>query len=679
MDTCTFGNKKTILNLRQEDSEMETRKVLLPASMGPMRLRNRVVMAPLSTNFPSASGEITPEYTGFYLARAKGGVGLIIVEWANVDFPLGKGGYTQTRLDDDAFIPSFREFTEIIHETGAKVCLQLNHSGGMFGDRGRSELRPISASELEYGKNHKLARAATLEEIHALQNKFIMAAERAQMAGFDAVEVHGAASYLIANFLSPWTNLRTDEYGGSTVNRARFAVEIVEGIRKKCGPQFPILFRISGDEMVPEGRHLEETVEIVRLLKQAGVTCVHVTAGAARIPQLPARRAHIGPTGSPQGWKSYLAREVRAQCDIPVIAVDTIRDVEVAEQIVQTDADFVAMARELIAEPDWVNKALTGGNIRKCVSCNSCVLHRSMFGGKLRCCVNPMAGKEYRLPLPDKAPAERKQKVAVVGGGPGGMQAAITAAQRGHQVTLYEKNSELGGELIPACGADLKYKYRWIIDWQRKELETWKVDVHLGQEAAAEELLNSDYEVIIVATGSNPRMFSPIREYYAEHSDDPKWMTATDYLAGIRKVPQGAVRALVLGAGDIGQEASMMLAKAGLQVKLLEGYRTKDNLVVGDVNNGMELLDAVIASGVEIIDHVKLLSVSDTQIETTIADEPTALPYDVVVIAQGLVPNDGLLKQLDGCPKRVIPVGNVIRDRTAFYAIQEGFNAGYYL
>ena len=182
-----------------------------PAKLGALNLKNRVIMAPLSTNFPSVSGEITPEFTAFYLERARGGVGMIIVEWANVDYPLGKGGYTQMRLDDDCYIPSLCQFTEIIHETGAKVCLQLNHSGGMFGDRGRSDLQPISASALEYGKNHKLAKAATIDEIHTLQSKFIMAAERAQMAGFDAIELHGATSYLIANFLSPWTNLRTDE------------------------------------------------------------------------------------------------------------------------------------------------------------------------------------------------------------------------------------------------------------------------------------------------------------------------------------------------------------------------------------------------------------------------------------------------------------------------------------
>ena len=654
-------------------------KLFEPARLGTLQLRNRVLMAPLSTNFPSVSGEITPEFTAFYLERARGGVGMIIVEWANVDFPLGKGGYTQMRLDDDCFIPSLCQFTEIIHETGAKVCLQLNHSGGMFGDRGRSDLSPISASALEYGKNHKMARAATIDEIHALEQKFISAAERAQMAGFDAIELHGATSYLIANFLSPWTNLRTDEYGGSTENRARFATEIVEGIRRVCGPDFPILFRISGDEMVPEGRHIDETVEVVKLLKKAGITCAHVTAGAARDPKLPARRAHIGPTGYPQGWKSYLAREVRERCDIPVIAVGSIRDVSVAEKIVNEDADFVAMARELIAEPEWVNKAMSGGNIRKCVSCNACVLHRSIFGSKLRCCVNPMAGNEYRLVPPEEHPAREKKKVAVIGGGPAGMQAARVATLRGHSVTLFEKEAWLGGELVPACGADIKYKFRWMIEWLEKELETLHVDVRLGTEASAEMLRSSDYDTILVATGSNPRMFSPVKEFYTQHRDEPRVRVATDYLAGWKAVPDGCREALVLGAGNIGQEAAYMLAKSGLHVRLLEGFRTRETMLIGDINNAMELMDAMLDNGVEIMDHTQIKALHEGSVETTVFDQPVTMPYDVLLIAQGLAPNDALLKALDGCGKRVIPIGNVIRDRTAFYAIHEGFTAAYNL
>ncbi|GHV44032.1 NADH oxidase [Synergistales bacterium] len=656
-------------------------KLFSPAKIGSLALPNRVVMAPISTNFPSITGEVTPELTNFYLERALGGVGMIILEWANIDYPLGKSGYTQLRIDDDSFIPSLSQFTEVIHETDTKICLQLNHAGGMFGDRARAELDPISASALVYSSNGRKAREASIDEIRTIQQKFILAAERAKMAGFDCIELHGATSYLISNFLSSWTNLRTDQYGGNVENRARFAVEIIRGIRQKCGPAYPILFRISGDEMHPKGRRLEETADIVNLLKAAGADCMHVTAGAGRSPKSTARRAHICPMGYPQGWKSYLAREIGQRCDITTIAVGSVRDVEIAEKIVNEDADFVAMARQLVADPAWVDKAKSGGNIRKCISCNSCLLHRSIYGSKLRCCVNPMAGKEYRLAPPEKHPAQNPKKVAIIGGGPAGMEAARVATLRGHHVTLFEKSARLGGYLLPAAGTDIKYKITWLTEWLSKEMETLKVDVRLGVEVTASMLENSKYDVILIATGSNERMFSPVREYVAEKgASASNLLFATDYLGDSRKIPEGAKEGLVLGAGLIGCEASYKLAQHGLHVRVLEGYRTKDNLIAGfDLSNGMELIDAMAEVGVEIIDHTHITAINEREVQAVTLEQPITYPYDVVLIAQGFVPADRLVRELSGLGKPIIPIGNVNLDRTIFYAMHEGFASAYRL
>lgn len=653
-------------------------KCLTPGSIGSMKLKNRIVMAPLSTNFPSAQGEITPEFSAFYLERAKGGVGLIILEGANVDFPLGKSGYTQLRIDQDRFLPGLYQFVEMIHETGAKLALQLNHAGGMLGDRDRSELTPIAASALVYGKNKRFAREAAVEEIHGIQQKFIAAAERARQCGFDAVELHGANGYLIASFLSPWTNHRTDQYGGSVENRARFACELVAGMRERLGERFPILFRISGDEMVAAGRHLDETAEVVTLLKQAGIACAHVSAGNHRIPQLPARRAHIEPMSCPQGWKSAMAREIRARCDIPVIAVGTIRDVEVAERIANEDADFVAMARQLIADPDWVNKARAGSRIRKCLSCNACVMHRSYYGGKLRCCVNPRAGVEYRTPRPSELAAAHPKAVAVVGGGPAGMQAALTAARRGHRVTLFEKGDRLGGALWAAGGIDLKCKIPWLCEWLAGELDALPVDIRLGTAATAALLERGGYEAVILATGSTPRVSAQAAKYLEGNPTGAgRVIQAADLLSGRQDAPVGAKRAVVLGAGLVGCEAAYKLAKLGLKVELLEGYRTKQNLIANtDQINGNELLFQLGVNRVRIHDHTRVISLDDRAVTACEGEQTVVYPCDVVVLAQGLQSDNTLERELTRLGRQVVTAGDCNAPREIFYAIHEGFTAG---
>jgi 2,4-dienoyl-CoA reductase-like NADH-dependent reductase (Old Yellow Enzyme family)/thioredoxin reductase len=654
-------------------------KLFSIGNIGNLRLKNRVVMAPLSTNFPNAEGEITPEFTQFYLERAKGGVGLIILESGNVDYPMGKSGYTQLRIDEDRFLPGLFEFIETIHETDTKIALQLNHAGGMFGDRDRSELVPFAPSAMIYGKNRRMAHAITIDEIYEIQTKFMNAAERAEQCGFDAIEIHGANGYLIAEFLSPWTNVRTDSYGGSIENRARFATEIVKGIRTRIGSKYPIIFRISGDELVPGGRHLDETIEIIKLLKEAGITCVHVSAGNNRFPQLPARRGHIEPMSYKQGWKSYMAKEIGQCCNITTIAVGSIRDVEVAERIVNEDADFVAMARQLIADPEWVHKAENGGNIRRCLSCNACVMHRSYYGGKLRCCVNPRCGKEYRTPPPERYPTSYPRKVAVVGGGPAGMEAARVAAIRGFDVTLFEQADHLGGNLIPAGGIDLKYKISWLINWLEKEIADLKVDIRLGVTVSPKMLKDSDYNTIILATGSQPRISPLVRNYIEYNPDTVHIVQAIDLLAGNISIPTGS-RVIVLGAGLVGCEAAYKLASEGHNVRLLEGYRTKKNLISNtDQINGNELLFALGQKRVQIWDHTQISTIYDDCIKVNHKGNLVKLPYDILVLAQGQKSSIELAKALNDSTKQIFTVGDCNSARTAFYAMHEGFMASYRL
>jgi len=654
-------------------------KLFTPLRINGMTIRNRVIMAPVSTNLPSAQGEITPEMTSFYYARGKGGTGLIILEACCLDFPQGKSGYTQIRLDSDSYLPGLYQFVDTIHETGCKVAFQLAHCGGMLGDRELTDLEPIAPSVRRYGKNKRLARAATIEDIHRFQQKFIAAARRVKQCGADALEIHGANGYLIAEFLSPWLNKREDEYGGSVENRARFAVEIVRGIRNVVGPSFPILFRINGDELTPEGRHLSETVQLVRLLKEAGVDCVHVTAGSGAVPQIPARRGHIDSMAVAQGWKSHMAREIREKCGILTVAVGSIRDVEVAERIVETDADAVAMGRQLVCDPEWVNKARTGGHIRRCISCNMCVMHRSFYGAKIRCTLNPMAGREYRWMPPEQKPLAKPRSVAVVGGGPAGLQAAYTAAQRGCSVTLFEAKDHLGGNLLPAGRIDLKYKINWILDWFVPELDRLGVNVICRKRITAEELRASDFDTIILCTGSQPRLNKLFADNFAT-AKDGSICQAIDLLSGTFRIPESVRTAVVVGAGLVGMEAAYHLAQKGVAVRLIEGYRTKKTLIAGhDQINGYELLYQLGRKKVVIWDHTQPKKVQDHVIIVDREGTEETLPFDLLVLAQGQIADDALAKALQDCGKEVLEAGDCLGARTIFYAVQEAFQAAYFL
>jgi len=672
--------------------------LLAPGEIGSLRVKNRVLMAPVSTNFATAEGEVSPELISFYERRAKGGTGLLILECVNVDFPRGKTGHTQMRIDNDRFVPKLHELAEILHEAGASTALQLNHSGGLYGDRSREALKPVAPSPFLYGKLMIEAKEATREEIHRIRNNFVDAAERAALAGFDAVEIHGAHGYLLAEFLSPWTNQRKDEYGGSTENRARLALEIVQGIRKRL-PCFPIIFRISGDEFVsperelPEdfavlksermeernlsGRGLSETIEVVNLLKGAGVDCFHVTAGTHRLPHTFSRRAQVEGMGMGQGWKSYLAGEIRRTCGVKTVAVGVIRDHGVAEEILSRgDADFVALGRGLIADPDWVSKARTKKVVRKCIGCNSCVQYRSGYGWKLRCAVNAMAGREYRLVEPEiagKAPSLKK--ILVVGGGPAGMEAARVAALRGHTVTLIEKKTALGGRLAAAGILEEKSKIRWLSEWLQGELAKLNVEIRVGIEITEMALSGGGFDALVVATGALPdsKRLPTIknpgsRGFFAQ---------AVELLEGTASIPEGTEKVLVVGGGLIGCETACYLAQKGFRTTVVT-RREKDSLGADmDPINRYETLSSLFKLKVGIKDRIRLVEISPEAVRYEngsgeILDET----YDFILFAQGMEPDRTISPRCEDIFPEVYRIGDCSSPRNILYAVYEGFSVG---
>ena len=423
-----------------------------PLTVRRMTLKNRLVMTPMGTNFGKPDGGMSFKHLHYYEMRAKGGTGLLIVENVSVDDPLGSNGTTQLRLDQDRYMPRFYELTEACHKYGACMAVQINHAGASAMSS-RIGAQPVSASNISSKAGGEEPRPLTKDETYAIVKKYGAAAKRAQTAGFDAVEVHGGHSYLLSQFLSPTMNKRTDEFGGSAENRARFARLVLEEVRKNVGPFFPIILRISADEFVEGGNTLEDTLEYLEYLQEE-VDIFDVSAALNGSIQY-----QLDANYFPDGWRSYMAKAVKEKFGKPCMTVGNIRNPEVAEDILaRGDADLIGMGRGLIADPEWANKARTGreDEIRKCISCNiGCAGHRIGLNRPMRCTVNPAvsAGEDYM----DKK-IKKPCNVVVIGAGTAGLEAACTAAEVGCTTVLIEKSDKLGG--LSAIISDIPDKKR---------------------------------------------------------------------------------------------------------------------------------------------------------------------------------------------------------------------------
>ncbi|MGC8777808.1 MAG: tRNA-dihydrouridine synthase, partial [Candidatus Caldatribacteriaceae bacterium] len=364
-----------------------------PGKIGKVELPNRVVMPPMATNLGSAFGEVTQELVAYYRRRARGGVGLIIVENAQVDMYQGRSLTSQIAVDKDKFLAGLRDLAEAIHAEGARVFLQIQHGGRQCTPSTTDGLPPVAPSEIPCKFLQVTPRSLTREEIRDLVDKFAQAALRAKLAGFDGVEIHAAHGYLINEFLSPYTNKRTDEYGGTLENRMRFLLEIVERSRTLLGEDFAIGVRLSVDEFVPGGLRPEETREIARILEEAGIDYLSASCGIYESVS-----TIIEPMNFEEGWRAYLAQALKEVVSCPVIAVGVIRRPEVAERILaEGKADFVAIGRGLLADPDWVNKVSAGREkeINLCIGCNVGCIGELFANGKVHCAVNPWTGREF--------------------------------------------------------------------------------------------------------------------------------------------------------------------------------------------------------------------------------------------------------------------------------------------
>lgn len=628
--------------------------------IGKMTIDNRIIMAPMATNFALDGGGVSQTQHDYYAARARGGAGLIIVENANVSYPLGANGATQLRIDEDRFIPGLASLVDTIHDAGAgcRVAIQLNHAGATAKSF-RIGAQPVSASDIPATAVGEKPRPLTPREFEELAVQFGTAALRAKRAGFDAIEIHGGYGYLLGQIISPYTNRRTDEYGGSTEKRMKFPLMVVAEIRKKVGPDFPLLFRMNGEEFMEGALTLEEAKKIAKMLEEASVDLIHVTGGSGYTGY-----CHLEPMSFGEAWKSYLAAEIRKVVNVPVAAVGVIRTPERAEELIKSGVDFVAIGRGLIADPEWPNKARQGKaeEIRKCISCLVCASRRVFEDLPIRCSVNPVVGHEGEARFVQ--PVGQVKKVVVIGGGPGGMEAAIAASQKGHRVTLIEKKKELGGQLRLAKVPPHKDKINWFIGHLTAELSKAGVEVKLGVEATAAMIKELSPDAVIVATGGVPiTLFM---------RDSTNAVTAHAMLE--ERMSFSDKKIVVIGGGLVGCESAEYLAVQGNKVTVLE--MLPQVLMDTDPLTRADLLQRLNKLGVELKPGFCVKKVNGTKITGEVILDGQAsqqeLEAELLVIAVGARPENALIGELKGIPGlEVYSIGDCVKPARIVQAVRQ--------
>jgi 2-enoate reductase len=607
-------------------------KLLESGRIGKLQIKNRIVMAPMGgdRDIIEADGRLSLEGIDYYTARAKGGTGLIITGGTRTsrDIELA-GSARRLAIFSPVYIPRLRELAENVHKYGAKIAVQLVAAmGRVLNAASAREGGAVAPSPLPCFFDPSITtRELTIEEIKGLVRDFELATERLIASGIDAVEINAHSGYLSDQFQTAIWNKRTDEYGGDLDGRLRFAREIIRGIKRVAGEDFPVIYRFGLTHYMEGGRTAEEGLEIIKKLEPEGVDAFHIDAGCYET-----RYWAAPPTTQPPGCIVDLAEMAKGVSGVPVIAVGKLGNPALAEKVLQEGkADFIALARPLLADPDWSNKVMEGRpeDIRPCIGCYEGCRQNLAKGGYFSCAVNPAAGKEREFPI---LPADKKKSVLVIGGGPAGMEAAIIAAERGHEVALWERGNTQGGNLIPASVPDFKYEYRDLMNYFSRQVKKLGVTVRLGQEATPQLVDEMKPDVVFIVTGTR----QAIPEIPGVEKG--KVITAVDLLLGKGEAGGSVV---VVGGGLIGCETALYLAQQGRKVtivEILEGVARDMQWI-----NRVHLLKLLSDAGVNILTGTEVVEITDDGVAVSDkSGKRSVLTADSVVLATGMEPEKGL-------------------------------------
>ncbi|MDF1592127.1 MAG: FAD-dependent oxidoreductase [Desulfobacterales bacterium] len=644
--------------------------VFQPFNLGSITLKNRLVMSPMTMNYATEDGRATDKLIRHYLERAKGGVGLIMVEGTYFT-PEGKGYLRQLGLCSTEHARALEKMTQAVHAlgNGAKIFIQLHHAGARTSAK-ITGLQPVAPSGVSAYPGGEIPHALTVPEIKELVRAHVQTAVWAKEAGFDGIDLHCAHGYLIPAFLSPLSNRRSDAYGGDLAGRTRFLLEIIAGIKERLGAAYPLTIKISGDEFMEGGLRIDEMIRVAQIAQQAGIDGITVSAGSVGGKKRGSlEQAHqilrTMPMMTAPGCLVPLAEKFKENLNIPVITVGRINHPSLAEDILaQGRADLVAMGRPLLADPYLPQKAMDGkeADIRLCIACNEGCYKRIFQQLDIRCAINPMTGREDDA-APSQTPAPKA--VVIVGGGPAGLEAAYSAWQRGHKVTLMEENRKLGGQLNLAASAPGRSEIENIRQFLVKRLAATDVAIITGQKASVELIRPYRPDIVICATGARPRTVDiPGLQTHAS-------MTAWEAIAGTATPVSPC---LVVGGGLVGCEAADYLSEHGHRIVLVEilpGIASDgdaDTQAFYDMKFAKNKVAAYTATRIERIDRHAAVLERD--------GETITVPIESIVLAVGAEPIDSLSEELAAAGISCVKIGDCVTPRRILDAVHEGFQAG---